>query len=444
MTAPTKVAHTNPVGGTSSVAGLAYCAGPQLGDVFVLPVDYEGGSPGASSSPGSGWTLKGSLTGGGLNKDVWTKPATGGESGNVATINVTGATNTIASMELYRSTTGAITIGALVSGADASSDLAYSATTGSVTTDSNTLLVYMLGLTETSTRTARTLTQAGATLGTLTAYFGTGTGIMHEVGDRPVTVGATAGIANTYTLGTACTGLTGVLLLQETQVIAKTGSGSTSMTTSGLNAVLDITSAPTGDWVYALVALGTQETGITATGWSILLEANEGTSSHYALIRRKKIAGDTTFTISWPTSTKGTIGWTSYSGLHPTAPDEGVAATLHTANNTSYPTPSVTPTTATRWAATFTYSRSTTLANAAIAWTPAAGLTERLDANNVAAATTPWVGVQIADSAGTVTQAAHTYTAVQAFSEAHGAALLLYLIPAPPSVAAFAGWGIPL
>lgn len=444
MTAPTKVAHTAPVGGTSSVSGLAYCAGPQSGDLFVLPIDYEGGSPGASSSPGTGWTLKGSLSGGSINKDVWTKPATGGESGNVSTITVTGATNVIASMALYRSVTGAITIGALVSGADTSSDLTYSASTGSATTDSNTLLVYMLALTETSTRTARTLTQAGATLGTLTAYFGAGTNITQEVGDRPVTVGATAAFVNTYTLGTAATGLTGVLLLSETQVIAKTGSGSTAITTNATSALIDITTAPTGDWVYALVALGTGETAVTATGWTILSDANEGSSSHYALLRRKKIAGDTTLTVSWPTSTKGTIGWVSYSGLHATAPDEGMAVTLHTAAGTSYPTPSVTPTAATRWAVTFTYSRSTTLANAAIAWTPAAGLTERLDANNAAAAATPWAGLQIADSAGTVTAAVHTYSAVQAFSEAHGAAILLYLIPPTPPVPSFVGWGVPL
>lgn len=214
MAVPTKIAHTAPVGGTTSLASLAYCAGPAAGDVFVLPIDYIGGSPGATTSPGSGWSLKGSLSGGGMNKDIWVKGATGSETGNVSTITVTGASNSIGSMELYRSSTGTLIIGALVSGADASSDTSYSATTGSATTDSNTLLVYMLGLTATSTRTSRTLTQAGATLGTLTAYFGSGTGIMHEVGDRPVTTGASAPFVNSYTLGTACTGLTGVLLLQ--------------------------------------------------------------------------------------------------------------------------------------------------------------------------------------------------------------------------------------
>jgi hypothetical protein len=195
---------------------------------------------------------------------------------------------------------------------------------------------------------------------------------------------------------------------------------------------VDITACPAGDWVYCWVVLDAAQTAVTMTNWTLRLEGNEPVSSsltHYALFRRKKVAGDTTFTISWPTSAKGTIGLIAWPNLHPTAPDEGAAVLLHTAG-TNYPTPSATPAGPQRRAAMFTYSRSSTSGNKAIAFTPDAALVEQLDFNNSTAGGSPWVGQQIASSLGPVTTAAHTYTAVQLFTETHGAALILYLVPA--------------
>ena len=210
--------------------------------------------------------------------------------------------------------------------------------------------------------------------------------------------------------------------------IANTWTSSTTLTAAATSVSIDITAAPVGDWVYCFAAIGANQTGVTMTGWTVVLEGDESTSTHYALLRRKKQSGDTTFTLSWPTSSKGTFGLAAWTGLDPTTPDELAQVQLHT-TGTSYPTPSVTPGGSGRYAATFTYSRTSTTANKAIAFTPDAALAERLDFNNSAAASAPWTGQEIADSSSPVTVAAHSYTAVQAFSESHGGAILLYLVP---------------
>lgn len=210
--------------------------------------------------------------------------------------------------------------------------------------------------------------------------------------------------------------------------IANTWTSSTVLTAAATSVSIDITAAPSGDWVYCFAAIGANQTGVTMTGWTVVLEGDESTSTHYALLRRKKQVGDTTFTLSWPTSSKGTFGLSAWTGLDASTPDELAQVQLHT-TGTTYPTPSVTPGGSGRYAATFTYSRTSTSANKAISFTPDAALAERLDFNNSGAASAPWTGQEIADSSAPVTIAAHGYTAVQAFTESHGGAILLYLVP---------------
>jgi len=221
--------------------------------------------------------------------------------------------------------------------------------------------------------------------------------------------------------------------------IAADSSGSTLIATSVTTANADITAAAAGAWCYALLALGVSQAGaVTWTGWTQVLEGDEGTATHYALYRRQKIAGDTTFAVTWGTATRGDIGWASFAGADGTTPDELAAATLHTASGTAYPTPSLTPGGTGRWAATFTWSRSTTSANQTESYTPDAALTERVDVNDGA---NPWVPLEVADSNGTVTAAAHSYTATMTTTGAsalasHGGAILLFIVPAAAAAGA--------
>src|SRR6266496_970214 len=219
--------------------------------------------------------------------------------------------------------------------------------------------------------------------------------------------------------------------------IAPDVTGSTSMTAAATSATVDITAAAVGAWVYAWVALGINAGAVSSTGWTSLLDADDGTSAHYALLRRQKVAGDTTFMFSWTTSTKGTIGWASYTGLDPTTVDEG--ATLVTngvTSRTAVPTPSATPTAANRWAVAFFGVRTTTVGNKPISWTPDAATTERLDVDNNAAGSAPWMGLEIADTNSAVTQASHSYTATHNAAESHDGSAILFLIPAPTATTA--------
>jgi hypothetical protein len=213
--------------------------------------------------------------------------------------------------------------------------------------------------------------------------------------------------------------------------ITKDATGSTAITTNATSATVDITAAKVGTIVYAWVALGINAGTVSATGWTSVANADEGTSAHYALLWRRKALGDTTFSFGWTTTTKGVIAWTSYFGVDPTTPHEN--ATLVTngvTSRTAVPTSSQTPSAATRTALACFAVRTTNSANKPITWTPDAALVERIDVDNNAAAATPWMGVEMADSNGPVTAAAHSYTGTHNVAESHDASMILFLIPA--------------
>ncbi|MGZ4519165.1 MAG: hypothetical protein ACXVGA_00945 [Mycobacteriaceae bacterium] len=212
-------------------------------------------------------------------------------------------------------------------------------------------------------------------------------------------------------------------------------------TAGGTTVTFDISSASVGSVVYAWAGFATAQTSITApTGWTQLLQGSVGISG-YALIYKVKASGDTTFTLTGSNSAKITVGWVSYLGLDTVnGPHETVTSSNFLAlssSTTSYPSPSLTPATADRWALYGAYTKSNTSANKNISYTPDGALTERLDANNtVAFPNGNWVGVELADSNAAVTAAAHSYTATEAFAENLGGAFLIYLKPSSGNVTA--------
>lgn len=211
--------------------------------------------------------------------------------------------------------------------------------------------------------------------------------------------------------------------------IAADSSGSTAITASATSAAVDITSAAAGAWCYAWCALATAPGAITATGWTPVQAATDGINAGYAVLRRLKQAGDTTFTFSF-SSSKGIIGWVSYTGLNASTPDEASAITVNdTISRTAVPTPAATPLGTGRWAVAFFAVRTTISANKPITWTPDAATTERVDADNSAAASAPWMGEEIADTNGTVTATAHSYTATHNVAESKDGSAILFLVP---------------
>jgi len=210
----------------------------------------------------------------------------------------------------------------------------------------------------------------------------------------------------------------------------------TLVNTSALSGVVDISGAPTGDWVYAFTVIAASQTGNIAAGaggeWTTLVEGNQSTATHYALHRRKKVAGDTTFTFTWDTSQKATILLSSWPGLDGTTPEDTVSGSnvlLHSAASGNYPTPSLTPAATGRWAAVWAWLRSTSASPGSLDWIADAALVER---NDQSTSSSRWVSIELSDSNGIVTVAAHSYTPTNAdTAESNGGAVLVYL--APPS-----------
>ena len=223
-------------------------------------------------------------------------------------------------------------------------------------------------------------------------------------------------------------------------MVAFDTAGSTPTTTGATSAIVDITAAATGAWVYLWVAVPSATSAASRTRWTPLASSLDTSASPvaYTVLRRQKQAGDTTFTISWTTSGKGVLVWASYTGLNSSTPDEGAAATSNsTTSRTAVPTPTATPAAANRWAVGFFAARTSTTANKNITWTPDAAQAERADVNNSAAASAAWTGTEIADTNGAVTQAAQSYTATHApAAEAHDGSAILFLIPGSTTAAA--------
>ena len=221
--------------------------------------------------------------------------------------------------------------------------------------------------------------------------------------------------------------------------IAPDTTGNTPVTAGATSASVDITAAAVGAVCYCWCAISTgttTQTGVPSNAsWTTVQSAQTaaGTSGEtFALYRRVKQSGDTTFSFSWTTSGKGIFAWASYTGVDTSTPDEqSTAVQLNdTTARTAVPGPSATPTAANRWALACFGVRTTNSANKPISWTPDAATTERADADNNAAGSAPWLGAEIADSNGAVTQAAHSYTATHNASESHDGSILLFLIPA--------------
>lgn len=188
---------------------------------------------------------------------------------------------------------------------------------------------------------------------------------------------------------------------------------------------VDITTAAVGAVVICWIYNASPETSVTFTGWTQLASADESTASHYSLWWRAKQSGDTTFAPSWPTAQGSSAVWASYTGVNTTAPVEGEADQAISVAGTTQATVSSAPTAANRWAVACYGARSTT---ATFTYSSAdAAQTLRVQTINTA---NRWACAMLSDSNGTVTAAAHTYTATLSASQSHGADAVLYLIPA--------------
>jgi hypothetical protein len=202
---------------TTSTTGLNYPTTKQADDLMLCFVTYEGPASNVATLPG--WTHRASGVEASTGEwiDVFSQPAIGGESGSIGTISVPGSTSSQASIYTARSSTGIVDLLAIVFGVDTSNNTAYSTTSSSQATAADQLIVYCCAWgTNMAGASGRSMTQTGATFGTLTSRFAAAGGSQRmEVGDRPITVGGTGGITFACTVPSNSLGQTAFVLLAE-------------------------------------------------------------------------------------------------------------------------------------------------------------------------------------------------------------------------------------
>ncbi len=232
MAVPSFVAGGTTSGGSTSVTpGYPAIA---AGDYIYMVVVTRAG--GTIVAPGGTWVevFAPFTLSSGMTASLYRVVATGSETGTQS-VTITSGDSSVGRMVAYRSTTGSMAE-VTASGADTTSGTAYSATSGSVTSQTDDRLVYFTALNDNSTSSVRTIDQANATEGTAANRFdaATATGLDCKVegNDVPITSGGTGAITATLTSSTAVTGVTAFLLLRETSAVTGTGAASATAGTS--------------------------------------------------------------------------------------------------------------------------------------------------------------------------------------------------------------------
>jgi hypothetical protein len=227
----------------------------------------------------SGWTFQGSITtGGGVSQGVWTKLATGSETGNYTFSGITGGTKGVAWMTAFRGSVGTLS-GSPVFGADTnSSNTTVSATGSSVTSVAGDYIDALVCLfaasgTFSGNNTSPVISQAGATV-TSTARFAGRTGtntIVYGGIDGAVTAGATGAPSySATTVGANGTGQVIFQLIHETQTITGDATAAATAALSTTGAVEQVAS------VLILTTAGLAADGSVQQVASVTLGATAG------------------------------------------------------------------------------------------------------------------------------------------------------------------------
>lgn len=205
---------------------------------------------------------------------------------------------------------------------------------------------------------------------------------------------------------------------------ALTAAAVTSMT-------VDISGATVGETVYAWVNIKWSETTTTFTGWTSLFALqSQSLVGTYILYKRLKVAGDTTFTLSWTsTAVQALVLLQQWPG---TVADEGAAEATRASAANVFPTPAGTPTDGNRWAVGFFCAQNGDSTNKTVTWTPSGDMTTPVQSGVNVNGSGAFCNSAITDSNGPVTIASHTGTETTSGTTAvgNGAAAIMFLIPA--------------
>jgi hypothetical protein len=210
-------------------------------------------------------------------------------------------------------------------------------------------------------------------------------------------------------------------------------SGSNQTTTTVTSMTVDITGATVGEIVYAWISLRNSQTSITFTGWTqIDAMRTIAATGAWALFKRTKVSGDTTFTLSWSAnSTQGFVLLQQWPGA---VADEGGSVTTRTSAANVFTTPGGTPTDGNRRAVGFYCAVDGDSTHKTVTWTPSGDMTNTIQTGANTNGTLAWDNCAIVDSGGPVSIASHSGTETTSGTSTinNGATAILFLIP--PSI----------
>lgn len=207
---------------------------------------------------------------------------------------------------------------------------------------------------------------------------------------------------------------------------------------SGTNtnaATVDITTATVGSIVYTFFNDHLATCTVSAfTGWTQLgINKTLSLVGAYDVWYRKKVAGDTTFSVTLGSSSYGVIQWASYLGVqqNSSGTDSPASATF---TNTSYTTPTGTPTAPKRWAVGFFAGEAGSAVTAVSFPTPTGMQIRNQQFIGTAVTGTNRPASMISDTNGYVSISSQSYTAVPTVTggtAASGCTALIFLVEAP-------------
>jgi hypothetical protein len=219
--------------------------------------------------------------------------------------------------------------------------------------------------------------------------------------------------------------------------IARGWTGSANNTAAATSLTIDITGATVGEFVLAWCQTRSSVTNQAITGWTKIGVAvalgNSTANGVQTLFIRKKVAGDTTFSLTWTTSGQHEVILGQWTGVNQVLTQEQyTTATITGATGNVFTSPTATPSFADRWAVVSLTAGNGDSAHKTITWTPPTGMTEVGHITNPNTATL-WNGLGVFDSGGAVTAAAHSYAGTASnsggLSMTNGSSSIIYLIP---------------
>jgi hypothetical protein len=221
--------------------------------------------------------------------------------------------------------------------------------------------------------------------------------------------------------------------------IARGWVGTANNTASTTSLSIDITNAVVAEHVYAWCTWRSGMSAQAITGWTALgtLQAFGGGSAagNMQLFRRRKVSGDTTFSLTWTTAAQAEVMLCQWTGLHATTPEEQYTTQANTSAANVFTTPAATPTGTDRWGVGYFAGGSGESAHKQITWTPSAPVTEYNYVYNPNTLT-EWVASDVCDTSGPVAVTSTTYTNTSAtggVAVGNGITAIMFLIPAQPA-----------